>query len=687
MRNPRRYKSLAPVTGDAAPLSDQIWEALEDTGSVTQYMTFTDPAKNNQWGRPERLELVEVLASRTPIPDLPADQTLTYLHSGSSAHVALKDQNASLTGINQVTRKRFGKEIYGLLLKDSKDRPWFCGGTTGEAKSLTGHEPLRRLKGDGHPLMEAAESLRRGKTFGLKDEAPLMGKMEVFTDEVTCVKHGSGLPSPESTAGRALQPILDAINDRVAAALAREDRIAEITSRHLSDANLQILLGEVEGDIISGIVPAYNDHDRRRAFEDKFQDLSLALMTELRDAGLLAACDNNGPREVSSMKAWNAFMDGRFDPVEGEKKEPLSDMMLRHRLMNAPAFSIMTHQTVRIPHEFEDQIWEDNHPGQRFYAVPEREKEGIPVDRIPELFAALRASLVETFSLEEGHSFEYGSEGLRSQADGKCYILANSFLKPALALRPESIHDIAVALSPVDPPKYIRHLEMPLPSGTLVMADWLRIDGFNEGLQALIGTDDHYEINNSSGMDARARDYFEKAGLGIVQVGNSSPSCSSGGDGIWRMGQVDEDHDAFYEKGDDGKVADRPDTLWTTCTDLWANTFADKGTILTILEASGQYASRDEADAALSHYFEEYGSGAGAYDMGVTHLHLYVPTGPGIHKANFHDVFKADELDRHEWVEDYYVISDKPLSVDPDLLEEHDWVIKDFSLEEDLELC
>lgn len=673
-----KHKPLAPVFGDAAYLSDEVWEALEEQGVVTSHMTFSNPEKLSKWGNPERLELSEIIASKKPIPDLSPTLTKTRLISLDDIHIAFKDQNGDLTGVNQALKRRPGKSFRGMLIRDEKDRLWFCGDTPEAARIFTGSEPLRRMKDQASPMMELAESVRRGTSFSLADTAAMIGPIEIFLNEVTSVKNAATLISPaEKDSPDAPSKLKLRVRERIKAAVAREDQIARIVARHMTDEKLSNVLGEVSGKFISGMMPDYADHKRRSAFDDRLMEFSIALMGDLRDAGILAPCPNNGPREVGPLHAWNAFIKG--DPDSNPNGElAFEKVMMRHALNRAPAFQLIRNIMVRTSIDMGDAIWLEDNPEKAPHMRDVNDKDRIPVSRIPDLFRAIREGIVESFSTEDPGTNLLGSDGLEGRSDGTRYILAGSFLTPVLAMQPKSIHDNPTPLPILEEPKYIRHLELEMPSGILVMADWFRIEGFNEGLKAMIGADDHYEINTASGLDARARDYCEKAGIAIVQVGNTSPKCYSGGERVWRMGYLDEDHEDFWNEDGEPAALERPAQLWGTCTDLWANTFGDREAVISILEASGKYETRAAAEEALDAY-TLVDCDAAQVDLGVDRLHLYLPTGPGIHKGNFNDVFRADEITHTEWMEDYYILSGAPLSVDPDLVEDCSWTCKDLS--------
>lgn len=656
-----RFKPLSQVTGDASELSNNVWEALQAEGLVSEHMTFINPERKNRWGNPERLELHELIMRKSRFEKIAPDSTRLLLTSGKTVHVGLTDQNGDLHGVNLLQKRRFGKRMTGVLVKDSKDRLWFCGGPESSNTAITGDEPLRRIRGSGNPLMNVAESVRRGASFSLADASPMIGKFEIFLDDIVCVKQASPVSSLQRTALN--DALLEHVGGRIEEEVAREARIADLVMRHVTDEKLSILLGDISGKSITGMMPAHDDRERRARFDHALREAAIAMMIDLREAGLLAPCPNNGPREVSPLKAWNAFLEGKLD--KDQEKASLNDRMMRQRLMRAPAFAllekIMISASVDLSSEMRGLTKDGN----------------IPISRIPDLFASIREMTVDSFSTEDPHTLLLGHEGLRGNSDGSQYQLAGSFLKPVLAMPSASLHDAPVPLPPLEEPKYIRHLELDMPSGVLVIADWFRIKGFNEGLKALIERDDDHDLNTSAGLDARARDYFEKAGLGIVQVGNTSPDCYSGGDGIFRMGRFDEDHEDFWTENGEPSDLECPTRIFSTCTDLWANSFCDREAAISILEASGEYATRLAASEALESYVSET-YGASQIDLETDTLHLYVPTGPGLHKGNFHQIFRADEIEQTEWMQDQYILSTKPLSVDPALLEDCDWVCKDF---------
>ncbi|MFX4300002.1 hypothetical protein [Pseudosulfitobacter pseudonitzschiae] len=670
--NKYKYPDVAPVMGNPDPgLSQRIWATLSSRGLLTANMTFSSPLKLNKWDREERLELKALHVSKKPIDGVDEDVSKISWTGADPVHVALQDQSGDLHGFGNVTERPDGVSSYGILTTDRDGNLWLCDATGYD--HVTGEEILRPMRSETSPLMAVSEGTP-DVPFSLTAQ-PMIGCLRRSLENVTYL-YEDMVPRDEMQEEQVaeLDAALAVINERLEEITARRDSIAAIVGRHFTDDALSRLVPDMTQDLNKGLVPAYHDFELAKAYNNTLGDITLRFMDDLRIQGYCAPCPNNGPREVGSMTAWNLWMKGKF---EGEDL-PFDIQILRHRLNDSPAFAMVEGIIMRAGFEVSDRIWMEEHPGEKKTYAPDEEKI-IPAARIPEIFSVAREALLECFTHEKDRIMMMRTENLRSSNDGAYYVLAGSFLKPELALRPEDYTKDPIALPALSAPSYIRHLEIPMPSGKLVMADWFRIDGFQEGIEALCGDDD-YDINTAKGLDQRARDYFEKAGIAIVQVGNTSPDAISETDGIWRMGYFDEDHDEFWT--DDEKRSDvgQPDISWKTCTDLWANTFADRETVISVLMASEIYGDRSAAGAALDDYIEQ-SYGANCIDLGVSTLHLYAPTGAGIHKGNFNTTFKASEIEQRDWIDDMYILSRETLTVDPELIEEETWVAAELETE------
>ncbi|MBW3243452.1 hypothetical protein KUV57_12330 [Epibacterium sp. DP7N7-1] len=244
-----------------------------------------------------------------------------------------------------------------------------------------------------------------------------------------------------------------------------------------------------------------------------------------------------------------------------------------------------------------------------------------------------------------------------------------------------------------DGPKPIRHVEIKAPSGTILMADWFRIPGFNEG------TADKNEfkrpsINSDLGVDERTQDHYERLGLLRVHTTNCVPRVSRDGD-LVRVGNFDEDHEALWVEDPNAKYGQRfldekvPDEIGRVCCDLWDVTFADREILADILvsggeavaanggvddrgyEVEGAPLTREEAFALLDAYEEEHSVVRLEVEPGAS-LHLYMGTGNKVEE--FHEEFRSPDVQHHEWMEDMFILSKGPLEVSSDLVEEPDWV-------------
>ena len=606
---------------------------------------------SEKYGRPARHRLARIHVGDA-FEGVPEEKTLT-----GSVHVLFETEEGERFGINRCRPGYRPRPQEGILLKDRYGRAWFC-----EEAPKDGVVQTRPGEGRLRPVpLTTAPRLRDAQLQGaeLADRIPAAGRFLLGPQDLILGVDGVwGSPEPGALA------LAEA---RVSRLVAREDRIRAVAERRLGPGALDGLKLGRDYPITDGFIPPYQAFAAHKAFDEALFAATRALLEDLRREGLLTPCPNNGPRAVPSIEAWNRWLEGAYDVPSDDR--PREDRWGEQSLADAPGFKTLQNCLFRQVVDTEQRIWQRDHP---------EDKRGfgdakIPIEEaeVDEMLRATCARIITAYAQEDSND-NIGFMDLRSQQTGDALVLQNSFLTPVLCARPKDYRSEPVPLPPVDAPSSIRHLELSLPSGVLCMADWFRIDGFNEGLKSLIGEEDSYEINYATGLDARARDYFEKAGLVIVQVGGVSPAAYDDTPGVWRMGRVDEDHEAFWT-GDGERVrgSSPPPEAWRTCTDLWANTFADREVIVDILMASDRYRERVDAVRALTEYADGYG--VSMTDLGVDRLHLYLPTGQGVHAGDFNEVFRAAELGRAEWREDAYVMSAAPLTVDPRILEACDW--------------
>lgn len=386
----------------------------------------------------------------------------------------------------------------------------------------------------------------------------------------------------------------------------------DIIKRHLSKKTLSVLK---EG-ISFPIKPSDLMDHMTGVFDDVIPDMMTSMMSDLRSEGHLSPCPNNGPRNVKAMSAWNIF-------VEKGEITADDDWWVEVYLKRSRAFDIPRMHLIRATASIKPRD-----------ALVTEEK----------FDAAIKSALTDIRSA-------YLTEDTYSELDarqtcglsGEALSTGRDPLNPVIfefSMKEYKYHEAPV----IEEPKTVQHMILDLPSEKLVMADWFRIKGFNDGLEAIIG-EDYYDLNSAHGLDQRMSDYLTKAGLAIVQVGNTSPYAYEDGAGIWRMGHVNDEHDRFWNKDDTPTEHKAPDPKWTTCTDLWANIFADPERIIDILMASGEYDDRESARKSLDDYLSET-YGAHEIDMqGVTRLHVYAPTGYAVNREAFDRDFKAGEID------------------------------------------
>ncbi|MCE6959586.1 hypothetical protein LAZ40_11015 [Cereibacter sphaeroides] len=658
-----RTQALPPLhfTGNLPqPLADGILRAVrEETalGGRHNLQNAFHAGEISKFGQPERRELVRIDVSLEPFPDLEADLTRMATPGGDTVHVAFVDSRDVAYPWSRCQSMAPDVLYRGTLVANRLGQVWLLGY---EEDAGPENAFLVRVRADATPSLTL-----RGDERPLIERLPANGLFRISSGGwVADAPEGWTAPDPANPGWLALQDHIEKDAEQQAA-------MAAIVDRVLTDEKLEALAIGRTFPIEGGLIPKYQDSENAPRFREAEDALARELMEAFRQAGVLAACPNNGPRGVRGLAAWNDWLAGRYDRPAEERawEERWSERFLD----DAPAFKVFGMTLTRATVDLEDDIRERlNHGAERNFNAP---PPLLARDDFEAFKARFRQDLTEIFMADEDINRSLmGSDALRGSLNDDRFSLQGSLMRPVLCAQTR-LGATPVPLPPLDKPKVARHLELSLPSGVLVMADWLRIPGFTEAIERFCDGD-RFEISHAKGLDDRAQAYFERLGLAIVQVGNTSPSAYADTPGVWRMGHVDEDHEDFRVKKKRGARRfnlDLPKPAWETCTDHWANIFADREVILDILMASGLYADRVAAGTALEDYSKECWTTA-IVDLGVDRLHLYLPTGAADRDGSFEKDFRVAELAYPDWRNDAYVLSAKPLTVDPAIMEECNWV-------------
>lgn len=145
------------------------------------------------------------------------------------------------------------------------------------------------------------------------------------------------------------------------------------------------------------------------------------------------------------------------------------------------------------------------------------------------------------------------------------------------------------------PSPEVLHLEIPVPSGELIAADWLRLE--DELFTKIVDSGERFDINTSFGCAEQTRHYAEKFGFVSVFVGNSSPALVRKGSMIV-AGKIDEP--GYWDEEDPARERrlELAAKGWSEknriTTDLWWATLIDRQ----VLE--GLLATRVSPDQARS---------------------------------------------------------------------------------------
>lgn len=644
---------VSPGTALSLPpdLIDAVRQVTAGQGRHDIWNGFS-AGRISKYGHPERHVLFEIRLSPDPFPDLDPATTEVDLPGHGRIHIGLVDDGGDCHALHAARAWSNPSLSEGVIAQDPLGQVWFQGRIQGQSDIVTS-----RILPDVLPVLALS-----GEEGSILPHLPAKGRFQISLQGwVLEACDGWVSPEPEDAD-------LKSLKDHIERFVARQKKVTEIIERHLTDERLEALLIGREFPIRKGIVPAWENHAHRQPFDEALGKLSRELMEEMRRSGLLARCPNNGPRDVRGITSWNDWLDGRFDGGPDRKRDAF--FWSEQILDEAPAFRLIDACIYAADIDARDHVRQILTPGAKWAS----DEPDLPVDR--DAFGIFkeraRAAVLESFIADRDIRARMmsSSTSLQDHLSGDYLQLQGSFLEPVLCARARG-REKPVPLPSLDPPKVARHLEMSLPSGVLVMADWLRIPGFTEAVEAICDGD-RYEIGSAAGLDTRAKDYFEKMGLAIVQVGNTSPAAFADTPGIWRMGYVDEDNKAFWTSGGARTKLAMPEQAWKTCTDLWANIFADREVILDVLMVSGLYRDRDAAGSALQNYADTT-YGVSIVELGVDKLHLYLPTGAAELKRRFAKEFRAAEIKTPKWREDSYILSAEPLRVDASLLEDSTW--------------
>ena len=560
--------------------------------------------------------------------------------------------------------------VRGVVVKDEKGRFWLCGDVSDRSTSVpgevlenekfhfTGNESLREISLAVLPVL---------RDVSFSEEMPRdPAKMPTFAGEFL-IDHKTlmgttGAPIGPVTAGHDhLMPGLIRMNQRLDRILERERRIERAVEDVLTKDALKDTFSYTDFPIKEGFTPHYNA-PTRRAFDKRVLDLALKAAISLRDAGLCSPCPNDGPHEIRGMKSWNAFLAGEIDGAASDHSR--HQQYLADELEAAPFFRYFIYALHSVGTDVLKDVWEEGNPGKTYNY---KDYPQISKDRYDMALSQIREGMITDISRED--TIHLISADFHSRLDSKVHIkLVGSPLTPVLGAREGNT---IIPLPVLDDPKPVRHLPLSVPSGRLVVAEWPQVKGFTEAVNKIC-QGDNYEVDKIDETDLQARHYYERMGIVTIQVSNG-PDGFLDEPGVLRFGRIDEDHEDLWKKKNGDFKYVGPKAAVKIDGRVWCRVMADVETVVDALMASGLYDDRQEAMTALEDHNEKSDEIA-IVEIGATEAHLYMPTGYGAKKHNFREVFRAAEIAYPDWRKDEFVLSVHPLTVDPEILEDHDWV-------------
>lgn len=406
---------------------------------------------------------------------------------------------------------------------------------------------------------------------------------------------------------------------------------------------------------------AMTDTDLRENLSHGARELALACLDALREAGLLSPAPHGASdRQAPSAMEWNAFVErGRAGISDYGSYDFLACPLpsaLRYRVDAALTDAIDAMRTSRGYAPLHDMR---SRGGTGPMVIDEAD-----LRTLSEAAAAGPSEILRGRTWSPLFEFDCRKTGDRlrwRQGD---------FLAPALEVM---VGDEYVPLGPYLEPAPARHIEMPIPSGRMILTSWVRVPGFPEGA----GADDPEEICASvsdRGVDESSRRLFETSGILNVWV-NGMTHLIPDGD-LLRVGRFDEDHPDYWN--DEGEPSDVPmPKVSPRLNDFRELMILDRDAALDVImrgasRAAGGPATRDEAEGMLDAFVERETIGYVTVEPG-TALHVYAPTG---HNASrFGDAFASPDVPVRAGVRDVMVLSLAPLRTDPEKVEESGWQI------------
>lgn len=197
-----------------------------------------------------------------------------------------------------------------------------------------------------------------------------------------------------------------------------------------------------------------------------------------------------------------------------------------------------------------------------------------------------------------------------------------------------------VPFSEEAPHPAVQHVEIPVPSGEILIADWFRIDVFTQAVKSSALP----SINTLAGAQQTTQHYAKVHGFLSVCVGNTSPSVFET-DGQLRIGSPGS------RRGEDEPEGKN---LGSVCTDLWWVTAIDRKTLVDIMAST---TGPEEAERQVAKYLK---------DSNGDVVQVQIPPGQALHayfesEEGLQDRFGADGVNFKGLNTLYAVLSNKPL--------------------------
>jgi len=256
--------------------------------------------------------------------------------------------------------------------------------------------------------------------------------------------------------------------------------------------------------------------------------------------------------------------------------------------------------------------------------------------------------------MESGSFKKHALSGFKCSNNGMLILPEMDQWNPKFFKLGSKIRDITpLTMDDVFVPK-IEHVEINVPSGELLVADWFRLEQFNTIINELKDENDRIDLNSAKGISDKTK-LMASINMAHVYVGNTCPSVKKTADDLIIVCATNYYDDDIEQMSDNMDI----DHSWNICTDLWWASLIDKQTLIDLLS---QRMTLEEATKEVNDYLNK-NKDTPIINVKPGTYHLYFTD----HYEKFSSRFESQELDISSLGSPYLLFSPKPIPLNSDV--------------------